>query len=143
MFALPWLVISLILYNILVYFFAGEGVTAVQYVSQEVFSLPMMSGETWSVSIGDLLLTLTFLLLFVEIIKATRTSASSMVDHGLSTLVFIVALVEFILWPGAATSVFFFIMLATLIDVVAGFSVTMQAARRDVEVGGGGGLLGH
>jgi hypothetical protein len=39
-------------------------------------------------------------------------------------------------WPPAATSIFFVIMLVTLVDVIAGFSVTIRAARRDYTVAG-------
>ena len=37
--------------------------------------------------------------------------------------------------PYEATSLFFFITLIALIDVIAGFSVTIRAARRDFAVG--------
>ena len=45
--------------------------------------------------------------LFVESVKATYTSSISLVDHGLSMLVFITCLVEFLVVSAAATSVFF------------------------------------
>jgi hypothetical protein len=38
-------------------------------------------------------------------------------------------------WDKAATSLFFLITLTTLLDVIAGFSVTIRAARRDYSVG--------
>ena len=38
---------------------------------------------------------------------------------------------EFLVVPAAATSEFFFILFVTLIDVVAGFSITIRGARRD------------
>jgi hypothetical protein len=75
------------------------------------------------------------ILLFFELIKATYTASSSLLDHGLSMVVFIACLVEFLLVPQAATSVFFFIMVATLIDVVAGFSIGIRTARRDFNIG--------
>ena len=66
--------------------------------------------------------------MFVEIIKSTRTSNASILDHLLSTFVFVAFLVEFLLVRGAATSVFFTLMVITLIDVLAGFSVSLRAA---------------
>jgi hypothetical protein len=50
-------------------------------------------------------------------------------------LVFIACLVEFLIVPQAATSVFFFIMTATLVDVVAGAMIGIRTARRDLNIG--------
>jgi hypothetical protein len=55
-------------------------------------------------------------------------------DHILSMLVFIAALVEFLLVAQAATSTFVIIMLICLVDVVAGFSITIRTAQRDWQV---------
>ena len=55
----------------------------------------------------------------------------SLVDHLLSTFVFIAFLVEFLLVRGAAHSVFFTLMTMAFIDVLAGFSVSFRAAGRD------------
>jgi len=79
---------------------------------------------------------MTMLLLFIELIKSTYTSSLQMVDHGLSMLVFIACLVEFLLVPQATSSVFFFIMVASLIDVVAGALIGIRTARRDLNIGG-------
>jgi hypothetical protein len=49
--------------------------------------------------------------------------------------VFIAALIEFIVVPQAATSVFFLILVTLLIDVVAGFTIGIRVARRDIGFG--------
>ena len=46
--------------------------------------------------------------------------------------VFIIFLIEFIVVKGAGTSTFFILALMSLFDVIAGFSVTITTARRDV-----------
>jgi hypothetical protein len=51
-------------------------------------------------------------------------------------LVFVACLVEFILVDRAFTSVFFFITIATLIDVIAGYTIGIRVARRDLAIGG-------
>jgi len=94
----------------------------------------MFSGDTWRFSIGDMLVTFTLLLLFVEIVKSTRTSSRQLVNHGLSVLTFIVALVEFITLHGFATTTFFLIIVMTLIDVVAGYTISVIAAEHDLHV---------
>ncbi len=130
---IPLLVIPFILYNVIAMLGGGKEADAI--FREPLFSFTMISGGRWSFSWGDLLILITMLLLFVELIKATFTSTSSMIDHGLSMLVFIACLIEFIVARQAATSVFFFIMTAILIDVVAGFSIGMRTARRDLNIG--------
>lgn len=126
----PWLVLSLIAYNVIVF---GAGVA----FDTELARVSMISGAVWTIHVSDALVTATLVLLFVEILKATRIGGNSLVDHALSTIVFILCLIEFLVIPEAATSLFFFITLVTLIDVIAGFSVTIRAARRDFAIGPG------
>jgi hypothetical protein len=64
--------------------------------------------------------------------KSTRTSNASVVDHLLSTFVFVAYLVEFLLVERAAHSVFFILMVIAMIDLIAGFSISIRAAGRDV-----------
>lgn len=100
------------------------------------FTVAMPSGGMWAITLGDMMLAVALFVLFFEILKSTRTGGNSVVDHALSMIVFVVCLILFLIWPPAATSLFFLIMLTSLIDVIAGFSVTIRAARRDYTVGG-------
>jgi len=69
---------------------------------------------------------------------ATRHFAiDTNIDHLLSTFVFVAFLVEFLLVKGAAHSVFFILMVITLVDLLAGFSVTVRSAGRDVSISQG------
>lgn len=148
--AIPLILIAFLLYNFVVLFsgWGGESADAVagavadgasnarSLLSKEIFSLPMLSGARWTFSIGDLVMLITLLLLFVEIVKSTYTSTSSLLDHGLSMLVFVACLIEFLTVPQAATSLFFLIMMAALIDVIAGYTIGIRVARRDLTFGG-------
>lgn len=127
----PLLVFIVIAYNALV-FASGSA------LQDQLFSLGMISGGVWIFTVADAVLCAALLLLFVELLKATRTDSSSIIDHALSTLVFVGCLIEFIVVGKAATSTFFFITLICLIDVVAGYSITIRAARRDFAMGGRG-----
>ena len=60
-----------------------------------------------------------------------------MINHGLSMVVFVAALIEFLALPRFATSTFFFITAMALFDVVAGFTISIVAAKRDLGVAGG------
>jgi hypothetical protein len=74
-------------------------------------------------------------LLFIEILKATKIDSSSMVNNALSMLIFVVALVLFIVKADFGTSTFFIITAMTLVDGVAGFTITAVTARRDIGFG--------
>jgi len=100
------------------------------------FTVPMPSGAVWNISLGDMMLAFSLFVLFFEVLKSTRTGGNSVVDHALSMMVFVACLILFLVWPPAGTSLFFLIMLTTLVDVIAGFSVTIRSARRDYSVGG-------
>lgn len=106
---------------------------------QEIIIYPTLpSGQEWDYRIGDLLVTFGLVMLYLEIFKATRTTVASVIDHGLSMALFIICILAFLMWSPAGTGTFFLITLMTLVDVVAGFTVTITAARRDFAFGGGG-----
>lgn len=129
--AIPLIAIAFIIYNVVVLVSGVDALTAAI-----VPEIPMLSGGRWRFTFGDLIILLTLILLFIEIVKSTYTSTSTLVDHGLSMLVFVVALVEFLLVPQAATSVFFILLAAMLIDVIAGYTIGIRVARRDLNLGG-------
>ena len=130
---LPLIVIPFIVYNVVV--LLGGSVAAEDVLNRPLFPLPMLNGTKWVFKWSDLIILLTMLMLFVELIKSTYNSTSVLINHGLTMLVFIACLVEFILVRQAATSAFFFILVATLIDVVAGFMIGIRTANRNVNIG--------
>lgn len=130
--AIPLMIVPLIAYNVIMLGLFGSGVAG---LSATVTSLPMMSGAVWTMSVADVLIVAALLLLFIEIFKATRTGPFSVIDHMLSMLVFIGFLVEFLLVRGAATQVFFILMVIAFVDVIAGFTVSIRSAGRDVSIG--------
>ena len=113
--------------------FATEGSPGTWY-ARELLQIRVLSGDTWVIHGGDAFLGLSLALLFVEIVRATSTTAPSILNHAFSALVFVSALVLFITLPGYANSPFCLFTLMTLVDFVAGFIVTTVAARRDVVV---------
>ena len=93
----------------------------------------MASGAALSVSLGDLLLAGSLVVLFVELLKSTTSQKAAIINHSLSMLLFIACLVEFLLLPAFATSTFFLLILMVLLDFLAGFIVTVISARRDID----------
>jgi hypothetical protein len=121
--AVPLLGFVLVLANMLA--LLGEG------FDTELLKFTMTSGADMRLGAGDLIVLAGLVLLYFEIFKATRTSNASIVDHIASLAVFVVALVEFLLLPRFAHGAFLALLLMSLIDVVAGFTVTISSARRD------------
>ena len=133
---IPLLVLPLILYNFVVLTgIAGDRPD--DWMVGSIFSVSMFSGDAWAVSFADVFMGLSLLLLFVEIVKATRTDAMSIVNHGLSMLLCMVCIVQFIALQGFSNSVFFLLTLMSVLDVVAGFTITIVAAKRDFGASGG------
>lgn len=133
--ALPLTIIPFVLYNLLTLMGINFGVDGGGSIVGD--GITMMSGGVWKLTWGDLVLLITMVILFIEIVKATYTGTASMIDHGLSMVVFIACLVEFLMVQQAATSTFFLIMVAILIDVIAGFTIGIRVAKRDIGFGGG------
>lgn len=127
----PLLALSVVVYNIIV-LVTGD-VEAVLFLQRGI-EITLFSGEAWKFTISDLLIVVSLVLLFVEILKSTVTTANSIANHALSMLVVIVALIEFLMFKGFGTSTFFIIMCMGLIDVIAGFSITIVASKRDLGV---------
>ncbi|MGD2272544.1 MAG: hypothetical protein PVI06_19245 [Desulfobacterales bacterium] len=126
---IPLLAVVLVVYNIVAFFYGA-------FLNQILWQVTLMSGAVWRFTGNDLLLSLAVVFLYLELLKATKTSAASVLDHGLSLAVFIIFLLEFALIPEVGNSAFMIIMLIALLDVVAGFTITISTARRDFGIGG-------
>ncbi|MEP9348755.1 hypothetical protein [Xanthobacter sp. KR7-225] len=125
---IPLLIIPLALFNIVAFLTPGldwhSPLTTVQ----------MLSGSKWEISLAEAFLAFSLFVLFFEILKSTRITSRSIIDHMLSMLLFAVGLAEFLLVPQAGNSVFALLLCIMLLDVVAGFSVSVRVAQRDFSV---------
>ena len=129
--AIPLFILPLVIYNLLL--LMGD-INAT--LASQLFTIDLMSGARWAFSVHDAFIIGGVLVLYFEVFKSTGTGIASVLDHTLSTLVFVVFLVEFLLVAGCGTSTFFALTLMALLDVIAGFTVSIVAARRDFAVGG-------
>ena len=124
---IPLLIIPFAIYNIIAFLF-GVG------FADTLFTVRLFSGADWGVSTSDILLAFALLLLFLEVIKATRLGSRSIMDHLLSLVLFLTMLAEFAMVRAAATSTFFLLVTISFVDVIAGFSVTIRTAERDIGI---------
>ena len=128
----PLFFIVLILYNLM----AWIGINF-EFTAQPLFEMGLPSGASWSPTWSGIFIMLGVITLYLELIKSTQTGTGTVAEHALSMVVFILFLLEFLLVKMAGTSTFLIITLMSLLDVVAGFSITVASARRDLNLGGG------
>jgi len=121
MIGFPLLLISLAIYNIIVFLMPGVS------FADPVVKLTLMSGAEWPLTLGDMLLALAILLLLSEVIKGARPGAKYLTDHLLSLIVFGGAAAEFVLWPKFGTSTYFLLTMLALVDFLSG--VALRARR--------------
>jgi hypothetical protein len=122
----PLLLVPFALYNMIVFLLPGTPWT------QEMAHIHMASGADWTLTPGDLLVAIAVVVLFFEMLKARRLSNRSIVDHLLSTLLFIGMVAEFLLVRQAASGTFFLLLVVSLVDVAGG--LTIRTAPRDVAI---------
>lgn len=133
LFSIPLTLVPLIVYAVLV--MGPGGVAAFDSV---LISQAMLSGGTVTVTQGHTVAAIAIIALFLEVVKATRTGFAPVLDHVLSVITAMGALVLFIVWAPAASGLFALLVLVALIDVLAGFWISLNVARRDVAISPGG-----
>lgn len=122
---IPLLIIPLAVFNIIAF------LTPSLDWRQPVTEIAMLSGARWTISVAEIFLAFSLVFLFFEVLKSTRITSRSIIDHMLSIAVFVIAMAEFLLVQQAGNSVFFLLLCIMLLDVVAGFSVSVRVAQRD------------
>ena len=128
----PLLIVPFLVYNVVAFLFLGGNPAGWNNV---ILSVAMVSGTPWQVSLGDLLLAASLVLLFFELLKSTRIGTVSIVEHMLSMIVFVLFLIEFLLIGAASSSVFFLLLVMSAIDLTAGFTMSITSATRDMSMG--------
>ena len=119
----PLLLIPLAVYNIIAFLMPSVSFTDV------LFKVPMITGETWPVTLADLMLALGIVLLLLEVVKGARPGSKFLMDHLLSLIVFGAAAAEFVMWPKFGNSTFFLLVLLAMADFLGGIA---QRTRRRV-----------
>jgi hypothetical protein len=119
----PLLLIPLAICNIIVFLMPGLSFSA------PLFTIPLMSGVGWAVTLSDVLVALGILMLLFEVIKGARPGAKYLTDHLLSLIVFGAAAAEFVLLPQFGTSTYFLLTLLALVDFMSGIALRTQRPR--------------
>ena len=138
--ALPLLALPVLFYNLIAVTTMPDGVRtamAQDFMARRVLEVPMPYGALCPINLGDVIVFGSLLILFIELLKSTASGRIVIIKHSLSMVLFIVCLVEFLLFRAFATSAFFLLTTMVLLDVLAGFIATIVASRRDIDYRGG------
>lgn len=133
--SIPLFAILLIFYNAVIAFFRMT-TPELDILNYRLFEVTLPSQKPWAPTSKDALILLGLMVLYIEIIKSTSSSDQAIVEHVFSMFVFLVYLIEFLLFPYVADSTFLILCFMSLIDVIAGFTISISAARRDLSVSG-------
>lgn len=121
---IPFMAFAAIVYFILVSLVGSS-------LDRIVLQVPMPSGVSLPLTIGELLILFATIMGFVELVGSTSASSTAILNHGLQLVVFLVCLLLLLLLPRFATGTFLIITIMTLINTVAGYSISILRARRD------------
>jgi hypothetical protein len=128
--AFPFLAIVIIAYNLV---FVWRGAPPDRILLQVLASVTLPSGSVWHITTADIFIVVGLAFLFVEILSAGARTIS-LINHGLSLLLFLICFLEFLLVRACGNDTFFALMMMTLIDVVAGYTISIRSARRDFAI---------
>jgi hypothetical protein len=124
----PLLVIPFAIYNIIAFLMPGVSWSA------PLTHLQLMSGAEWTMSVGDILVTFTVLILIVEVIKFARIGTRSFVDHALALLLLFGMAAEFVWVTQAATATFFLMLVIAFVEAAGGIGVSLRTRARRREL---------
>lgn len=125
----PLLLIPFAIYNIVAFVFYLPP----EFWTTQAAAVPMVSGQIWKLTWEDIFLAVSIFLLWLEVVKSTRISNRTIMDHVLALLLFVAVLVEFLLVKSVATSTFFLLLVISLADALAGFAIGNRGATRRAE----------
>jgi hypothetical protein len=116
--AFPLLLVPFVLYNMAVFLFDLP-------ISHEIATIPLPSGRSMPVSLGDALVALAMFLLYLEVLKAARFASKRAMDHVLALLLVVGMGAELALVPQAQaqTSTFLLLTVLAFVDLLIGISV--------------------
>lgn len=130
--SIPLNMVLLLSYNVIIFMSTPDN-----YIPDAVvtaFRIPS-SGATLTITWNILFVLVGIAVLYIEILKSTRTSMQALLDHVLSLCVFVVFLVQLLIMREMGSATFLILTLLSLIDVIAGFTVSLSTAQRDITLG--------
>jgi len=133
--AIPLTVVPLIIFNLVAH-------TVGNRWSDVLLNLPLFGGSC-AITLSDLVVLVALVMLFFETLRSAAPTRTVMIaNHIVSTVLLIVYVVQFIIDPAAGDSLYLILTAIALFDVIAGFTISIRTAQRDVTFAGDP-SLGH
>jgi len=126
MIGFPLLLIPVAICNIIVFLMPELSLAG----PVELFSITLPSLDVIRISLKDVLVSLSILLLLLEVMRAARPASKYFTDHFMSLLVAGGAAYEFVMLPKFGNATFFIITLVAFVDFFAGISLRARRPRR-------------
>ncbi len=126
MIGFPLLLIPVAICNIIVFLMPDLSLAG----PVELFSITLPSLDVIRISLKDVLVSLSILLLLLEVMRAAKPASKYFTDHFLSLLVAAGAAYEFVMLPKFGNATFFTITLVAFVDFFAGISLRARRPRR-------------
>lgn len=131
--AIPLNGILLLLYNAMILASSESSYLPDAIVAK--FTIPS-SGAVLTLTWNIVFVLVAIGILFIEIVKSTRSTEQALLDHILSLGVFVVFLIELLIWREMGSATFLILTLLALVDVIGGFTISLASARRDISIEG-------
>jgi hypothetical protein len=116
--AFPLLIIPFALFNMILFLLHMP-------FTDTVFSIPLGHDRELALSLGDLLIIYSMLLLYIEVLKGARFGSKGVMDHILSFILFVAIAAELALVPEAESSTLLLLAALSFVDVITGISLAI------------------
>jgi hypothetical protein len=93
--------------------------------TETVFNIPLQPDRQMPVDLGDLIVAIGILLLWIELVKAVRPGGKSMIEHVISFLLFAAMAAELVFVPEAESPTLLLLAVLGFVDFMAGISARL------------------
>ena len=111
-----YLIIPFVFFNMIVFLLTMP-------LTETVFTIPLVSDRQMPVAIGDLIVAIGMLLLYVEVVTAVRTGGRTIMDHMLAFILFAAITSELAFVSRARSPTLLLLAVLGFVDFIAGVSI--------------------
>jgi len=132
--AFPLLLIPFAFFNIVVFLLNmplsdEEKIAVFELPLASEPTMPLVFDHSMPVTIGDFIVAVGILLLYVEVLKAVRPGGKGIIDHVLAFILFIAMAGELVFVPRAASPTLLLLAVLGFVDFIAGVSIRLAQSK--------------
>ena len=131
--AFPFTIFPLLAFNALVFLLPDR--LGGDWASAQL-TIDLFSNGSLTLTASDLMILFGLLFLLIEMLRAASAGRGAIANHLASIIVLLIYVAELLVVPEAANATFVVLTAIALLDVLAGITVSMRAATRDVNIAG-------